>query len=347
MPVKKTSALSFGSSLHEALAYLYGVKTPNPPTLEAVQEKLKEYWISEGYASESEEKQYFAHAQQVLANFYQTNIGNLKLPSDFKLPVVIEHKFGINLDGITVTGILDRLDKTVDGHYEVIDYKTNRKLPSQEKIDNDLQLSMYHWATEQIWGFTPSSVSLYFLLPNHRMISSRTDEQIKETLNTIKGVADKISNSKFEPVQSGLCPWCDFQQYCPYFSHKFTKSGEEIMALVEEYGQLKNQEKEIKSKAKEIAQQISAYLIDKKELRLFSENFEVLKSRRKSVTYDEKAIESLLHPLGLWEKVISLDNKKLVEILENGQLEQKIIQKISALSTTKESFALTSKKRTS
>lgn len=337
LPTKKTPALSFGSSLHETLAYLYGVKTPHPPALEQIQEKLKEEWISEGYSSEAEEKQYFEHAKQVLTNFYHTNV------SSFKLPVALERKFGVQLDGITVTGIIDRLDMISEGKYEVIDYKTNRKLPPKSKIDSDLQLSIYHWATKQIWGFAPKSVSLYFLLPNHKMSSTRSQKQIQETLDTIKQVADKVEKKLFEPTQSALCPWCDFQQFCPYFSHKFAKKEDEIEKIVEEYGALKDKEKELKARIKEAAQQISAHLKGKKELRLFSANYEVLKSVRKTISFDEVKVANILKPLGFWDKVVSLDNKKLSELLENGGLEEEIKNQILENLQKKESFVLTCK----
>ncbi len=339
MPTKKTPALSFGSSLHEVLAYIYNVKTPDPPPIEEVYKSLEKEWLSAGYSSKAEEKQYYEHGKKVLANYYEKNISQ-----DFKLSVALEHKFGLDMDGFTLTGIIDRLDKNKDGKYEVIDYKTSRKLPPQRQIDKDLQLSIYHMATEKTWGFTPESVSLYFLLPNQKMSSTRNDEQIKETVAVVNDVADKVSKELFEPTQSALCPWCDFQPYCPYFSHKFSKTDDEISKLVEEYGELKDKEKELKKKAKVIAQDISAWLKDKEEKRLFSNNFEVLKSVRSRTSYDSEKIERILEPLGLWQKITSLDSKKLSELLESAKLEDEIKEKLLKLASTKKTYALTCKR---
>lgn len=339
MPTKKTPALSFGSSLHEVLAYLYNVKTPDPPPIDEVYKVLDKEWLSDGYSSEAEEKQYYEHGKHVLANYYEKNIGQ-----DFKLPLALERKFGLDMGGFTLTGIIDRLDKVAEDRYEVIDYKTSRKLPPQSYIDKDLQLSIYHMATEKIWNLTPEKVSLYFLRPNLKMSSSRTEKQIKETVDIVSNVADKVSKELFEPTQNNLCPWCDFQKYCPYFSHKFSKDKGEIVALVEEYGKLREQEKELKKKAKSVARDISVWLKDKDEKRLFSDNFEVLKSSRKTVSYDSDKIEEILKPLGLWQKITSLDNKKLSELLENGSLEDEIKEKLSGLTFTKKAYALTCKK---
>jgi len=339
LPTKKTPALSFGSSLHEALAFLFNVKTPDPPSLDTVLNELKNKWLSDGYSSAAEEKQYFAHGRQVISKFYETNI------ADFKPPVALEHKFILPIGNFTLTGIIDRLDKVGEGHFEVIDYKTNRKLPPQTAIDKDLQLSIYHYATKQIWGFEPKAVSLYFLLPNHKMSSVRSDVQITETLDIIKKVASRIEEQRFEPTQNNLCPWCDFQPYCPYFSHKYQKSDEQITSLIEEYGRLKGQEKEIKSKASVIAAEISAWLKDKKERRLFSTNYEILKSGRKTISYDEEKVAQILEPLGLLSQVTSLDTKKLSALLENGILEDEIKNQLIKLATEKVSFALTCKSR--
>ena len=339
LPTKKTPALSFGSSLHEALAFFYNVKTPTPPALDAVLNELKDKWLSDGYSSKAEEKQYFAHGRQVITQFYETNIAN------FQPPVALEHKFYLPIENFTLSGVIDRLDKVSEGRFEVIDYKTSRKLPPQTVIDKDLQLSIYHLATKEIWGFAPKAVSLYFLLPNYKMSSVRSDEQIKATLDTIKKVAGRIEAALFEPTQNNLCPWCDFQPYCPYFSHKYRKSEEQISSLIEEYGRLKDQAKEIKLKASALAGEISAWLKDKQERRLFSPNYEILKSGRKTISYDEEKVAEILEPLGLLSQVTSLDAKKLSALLENGVLEEKIKDQLIKLATEKESFSLTCKNR--
>ena len=38
----------------------------------------------------------------------------------------------------TLSGIMDRIDKNADGSFEIIDYKTKRKMPGQKEMGNDL-----------------------------------------------------------------------------------------------------------------------------------------------------------------------------------------------------------------
>jgi len=65
--------------------------------------------------------------------------------ADFNV-VDLESRFAIEIgdekNKHIISGIIDRIDKTPDG-YEIIDYKTTKKMPSQEKVDNDMQLSVY------------------------------------------------------------------------------------------------------------------------------------------------------------------------------------------------------------
>lgn len=119
-------ALSFGSSLHEALEWFYSVKTPHPPELAELLSRLSSVWVKEGYSDEAEEGRYYEHAQEVLTTFYRANVGR------FRMPVAVEKYFELELDGFVLTGKIDRMDRHDDGSYEILDYKTNRKLPPQQ-----------------------------------------------------------------------------------------------------------------------------------------------------------------------------------------------------------------------
>ncbi len=150
-------ALSFGNSLHEALEWFYSVKTPHPPDLAELLSRLSSVWVKEGYADEAEEGRYFEHAQEVLTTFYRANVGR------FRMPVAVEQRFQLELEGFVLTGKIDRMDRHDDGSYEILDYKTNRKLPPRNKLAVDLQLPIYQYAAGQVWGVVPGQTDL--LLP--------------------------------------------------------------------------------------------------------------------------------------------------------------------------------------
>lgn len=51
-----------------------------------------------------------------------------------------------------IQGFIDRLDQQSDGTYEVHDYKTNQRVPTQEEADADRQLALYQIGVQQMWS---------------------------------------------------------------------------------------------------------------------------------------------------------------------------------------------------
>ena len=111
------------------------------------------------------------------------------------------------------------MDRIPGGGYEIVDYKTNRRLPPQRRVDEDLQLSVYYLAAQQIWGIEPERLTLYYLLPGQRMSTVRTPADADALRHRIATVAERIEAGKFEPRQNPLCDWCDYQARCPLFRH--------------------------------------------------------------------------------------------------------------------------------
>lgn len=337
LPTKKTPALSFGGSLHSALKLLYDVPVPKPPSKEKTIDFLLKNWESAGYESKDEEQQYLDHAKQILGEYYDTNI------KDFQLPVALEQRFEVKLkDDLTVSGIIDRMDKLPSGGYEIIDYKTSRKLPIQSRLDSDLQLSMYHLATQETWGQEPEKLTLYFLIPNLKMTTRRTKQDIEQVKTDIFKVAEGIAAQQFEPVQNALCPWCDFQPQCPLYKHKFSRKEQlvpeaiEIDKVIDEYAELRSQEKALKDRLGELQQIIHQYCDEHSLCQLYSDKNIISRSERKVKSYDVEKIKEILEPLGFWEQVLTFDAKKLVELLNKPETGPEIKEAIEAAIETEE-----------
>jgi RecB family exonuclease len=77
----------------------------------------------------------------MLKNFYQKN-GH----KDVTI-LSLENPFEISLNDSNnqvhiVSGIIDRIQKSQD-RYEIMDYKTGKRLPTQNKVNQNSQLSIY------------------------------------------------------------------------------------------------------------------------------------------------------------------------------------------------------------
>jgi RecB family exonuclease len=321
IPVPKKPAISFGNSLHATLRDFYNVPLPVPPSLEELMKMLEKNWLSEGYKDPSEERSYFNHARTVLADFYRRETQN------FKIPIALEQRFEIEINtrknGFSLLGFIDRVDKTEEG-FEVIDYKTSKKPPPLSAVHNDLQLSIYHLGVEALWGISPEKLTLYFILPGIKLSTQRSREQLEEVKELIIKTVEEIKKEKFEPRENNLCPWCDYQTYCPFFKHRFEEEVAPIKDLVEEYGNLYQKRKEINARLKEISHAIHAYCENEGVNRLFAEKYIITRYTRPSHTYSEEKLKEILSPLGLWEKVLKVDKREVDKIISRDDVDVEI-----------------------
>jgi putative RecB family exonuclease len=319
LPTSTSPALAFGDSLHRALHRFHDRPVPVPPSLGELHEMLDDEWVSEGYRDPGEEETYRAHGRQVLADYHRENA-----PS-FRIPAALEHRFTIEIEGAQISGVIDRMDRIPGGGYEIIDYKTSRRLPPRERVDADLQLSVYYLAAREIWGIEPERLTLYFLLPGERMTTVRTARDADELRRRIATVAERIAAGKFEPRPNPLCDWCDFQARCPVFRHKYERMGGDpapnMSALVDEWITLKRESFERWRRLDELAALVNAFAEEHGYRRLYGTDGSAIDRRPQHVTApDPERIRAILEPMGLWERVLSVDPKKLTELIESRRL---------------------------
>ena len=319
VPGRPSPVLSFGDSLHQSLYHFHNRPVPVAPSLEELHELLEAVWVSDGFETEAEERMYLDHGRQILAQYHHDNADS------FRIPAALEHRFSIEVEGVQIAGVLDRMDRLPGGGYEIIDYKTNRRLPPMSRIDNDLQLSIYWLAAREIWGIEPEKLTLYYLLPGQRMTTTRTAEQADELKRRIAIVAERIAAGKFEPRENPLCNWCDYQALCPVFRHKYEKEqgdpAPRMTEIADEWVGLKRQGRTVYRRLDELAGLINAFCEEHGYRKLYTSDGSAIERRPQHVTApDERRLREILEPLGLWEKVLSVDPQKVSQLVESRKL---------------------------
>lgn len=319
LPQAPSPALSFGESIHQALHRFHSRPVPVAPSLAELHEMLNGVWVSDGYADESEEQSYLAHARQVLAQYHSDNA------ESYTIPAAAEFRFAIEVEGVQVSGQIDRMDRIRGGGYEIIDYKTNRRLPPAARVHEDLQLSIYWLAAREVWGIEPQQLTLYFLLPGQRMSTTRTPAHADELRRRIATVAERIEAGKFEPHENPLCKWCDFQPVCPLYRHRYEReqgdSAPRMSGLVDEWVNLKREGRNVYRRLDELNALINAYCEEHDYRTLFTSDGSAVARRPQHVTQpDEEQLHAILEPLGLWEQVLSVDTQKLNALVESRNL---------------------------
>jgi len=319
VPQGRSAALSFGDSLHRALHLFHNRPVPVAPSVDELLEMLEACWVSEGFVDPSEERTYVDHGRQVLTQYHRENAG------DYRIPAALEFRFTIDVEGVALSGVIDRMDRIPGGGYEIVDYKTNRRLPPQARIDHDLQLSIYHMAAREIWGIEPERLTLYYLLPGQRMTTVRTPKDVDELRRRIGVVAERIEAGMFEPRQNPLCDWCEYQALCPLFRHRYEQEqgdpAPRMTEIVDEWIGLKRRGREVYRRIDELAGLINAFADEHGYRRLFGSDGAAIDRRAQHVTAPiEEKVREILEPLGLWEQVRSVDPAKLNALIESRTL---------------------------
>lgn len=339
--VPKGREAVFGTLVHEALNFMFK-RDPLFPTLDEVIAHFREHWPShEDFAketshnplkrawSEEEEKVYFEEGVRMLKRFYEKNapwnFAVLDLESRFEV-VLLDETTG---ETHILAGIMDRVDKLPDGTYEIIDYKTSKRMPSQDVINENLQLSLYSLGLQKKWPhITPEEIklSLYFLKHGEKLstqssteATEKTKSWILETIREIKGHSD--SGKPFEPMPSALCDWCGYKPLCPAWKHLYRKqvptdvSADEMNKIVKEYFSIKTASKQNDERLDVLQDEIKRYMEKEGITRVFSEDGYITKKTQERFSYDFEKVRAILSPLGKWEEILKADETKLKKIL--------------------------------
>ncbi len=317
----KSKEQVFGTIVHSVLRYIH---TPGPaqPSLDAALNHFSQIWNSDLYDDEVTERTAFSQGVKIISDYYAKND-----PNDFTI-VDLESRFALEIgDESTgkhiIAGTIDRIDATPDG-FEIIDYKTARKMPSQEKVDNDLQLSIYLRAfldrypkeTEHLDRIT---VSLYYLRHGVKLSSMRTREQLADLDRQFLEIIAHIDAGEFEPILTPLCDYCGFQRLCPFWKHKFLEEkameDETAQIAIDEVLALRDKMNSDKSRVAELQEALLLYMEGKHIDRLFGSSGIVGKSVRRTWKYDEEKLREILLPLDKWDEIRKIDGTALRGIL--------------------------------
>lgn len=322
LPEPKSKEAVFGTLIHSTMKFVHDPALLSP-SLEQALDHFSKNWNSEIWSDEIEERTAFAQGVEMIQRYYQHN------RPDAARIITLESRFGIEIDGEhdtkhVLSGIIDRIDKTDDG-YEIIDYKTARKMPSQDKVDTDLQLTIYTKAFLDRYpaerkNLDKITVSLYYLKHGVKLSSKRTMADLAALDATVLAVVQDIEAKKFEPILSPLCDWCGFQKTCPLWKHKFKTEEKKLEKnegeqAVEEFLRLRAKTGEDKKRMAELQEIIIQYMAQEGVDRLFGTTGIIGKATRTSYTYDETKLRELLSPLGEWENVVKVDGTALKTVL--------------------------------
>ncbi|MFN3550319.1 MAG: PD-(D/E)XK nuclease family protein [Endomicrobiia bacterium] len=267
--VKPQGFFSIGSTIHNALELFYQIKTKNnkEPGIDELLKLYDECWISAGYKTPQEEKEYYLNGKQWLVNYYEKFVKD-KFITAYATEEYFELPIGKNTH--VMIGYIDRIQKNPDGTFEILDYKTDPKLRSQQEVDSDLQLTIYYWALRNR-GIETKRLGLIFIRFGEIVYTTRTQKDIDILDDYVKEVADKmwadgekymnlikeyeeknqvVPEEKIEEVLPSkinkYCGGCDYLKGCPKEEIIKTEYKDKLLFEVSDKGEVLDKEIDIK-----------------------------------------------------------------------------------------------------
>jgi len=349
-----------GSRVHETLEKLYKELTlSRQNSLEELLDYYQNQWdrnwhenvliVKKGFTKEH----YFKTGQRAIRDYY-----NRYTPFSQARTIATEHMINFKIDGYTIQGFIDRLSNAGKGIYEIHDYKTSGSLPEQTWLDADRQLALYQIGIrERFRDVKDIKLIWHYLLFDQELTSVRSEQQLAELKQQIVGLIKKIEkDTKYEPQESSLCDWCEYQQLCPAKKHLFKVADlppnkylkDKGVSLVNKYAALKEEIKSLREQEQklqnelDLVSQAAVEYAQKEEITSIDGSDFILKIRQDTdldfplaKDEDREEFEKAVKKAGIWDSVSTLNLPRLKKLIEEEEISPAVAKKILEFAETK------------
>jgi putative RecB family exonuclease len=209
-----------GTLVHAVLESLFGEEAV-ARTLERAHELLPETWDAlrtdrPDLAELEIPDGWMASAGELLGSYFALEDPSRVEPEATELRVdhVLE-------SGLSLGGIIDRLDVAPDGRIRVVDFKTG-KAPHERFEDKSLfQMKFYALIIWRTRGVIPTLLQLYYLADRTVLSYEPAESDLLATERKVvalwNAIQAAVEREQFPPRPSALCQWCRHQDKCPEF----------------------------------------------------------------------------------------------------------------------------------
>jgi hypothetical protein len=309
---------------------------PPPPSLADLLQFYEQNWLHEGYESAEEEARYKAYGREILTKFWEIH------NADFRMPLAVERMFCIDIEGVKLRGLIDRVDKLASGGLAIVDYKTSQEIFTTDHLAENLQLTLYQLAAEHLWQLPVERLTLYHLRSNTPCsCPARDRRQLDQARSLVMEVAENILSQRFPATENEYCP-CDFPEYCPYHRQQYLAVAKvpvrqgilpeiTITDAVEQCVSLQAKIKELQLELDEIKEMIIAYCQAEGINRVYGRENAITYKLLEMTGFSEDEVRALLEPEGLWERVLGFDQARLKRLIADESVAENIRNKVESL----------------
>ena len=238
LPDPPTQATTKGSLVHRALELLF-LLPPDERTPRAldhcVADAIAEYRAHPDFTEleldDDTAQRFFAECRELAANYM--TLEDPRRVRAIGLELMLEAPVS---DGLTLRGIIDRLELDDDGGLVVTDYKTGRAPHPNYERKSLSGVQFYAFLCESVFGRIPAAVRLMYLKSGEvitALPSAQSTRYMTTRTNAVwKAVATACERDDFRPKPSTLCNYCAYQRWCPEYGGDPARAAVEAPRLL-------------------------------------------------------------------------------------------------------------------
>jgi putative RecB family exonuclease len=350
-----------GLRTHQVLEKLYlELQKESTPSLEELLIYYQEQWSSNFHPGvrlikrSSTLNEFLLAGKQAISSYYERYY-------PFKQTKILASEYQVTfpLDQYQITGFIDRLDQTPEGHYEIHDYKTSSRLPTKADCMRDRQLALYHMGILEAFPEAQQiELVWHYLRFDQEIRLNKSAQELEECKRKTLELIHTIEKDQcFAPKESALCSWCEYGPLCPVKGFKGSgssfypknKPGDKPAKLLQRYAKLhqriQNQEKQLILLRKEmnhLRQEIDDFSQTHQCQEFHNPEVSLLIEKRKRICFPEnenkaKALQQWLEQKQLWNDLSSLDLQKIRNYMQNHQADPGVKKKLLEFADISES----------
>lgn len=225
LPSPPNAAAARGTLVHSVLERLFDLPSA-ARTIEAAAALVEPQWqelleerpeladlVEEGDPAAL--SSWFANAVSLIERWFTLEDPTRLEPAERELKVETE------VDGLTLRGIVDRLDLTATGEMRVVDYKTGKAPLEQFEAKALFQMKFYALVLWRLRGEVPRMLQLVYLGGDSPVIVRYSPDEadlvaVERKLKALWQAIETAAHSgDWRPNKSRLCDWCDHRALCP------------------------------------------------------------------------------------------------------------------------------------
>jgi DNA helicase-2/ATP-dependent DNA helicase PcrA len=126
-------------------------------------------------------------------------------------PEFLEQPFAVTLDGWTLRGVIDRVDRA-DSAWRILDYKSGRPVARRRR---DLQVALYALGASKALQLEPVELEVVYLASGERIRLERPDALVADAQKQGTEVAEGVRAGRFEArPERRRCRLCPYRLAC-------------------------------------------------------------------------------------------------------------------------------------